>query len=97
MSKETLNTILARLDERVKNFIDINGKEHVEIVKKIDDLAKHVNEELHAFDARVKILENAALIKKGEYISRKQIYRLIGTIVAIATTVLSALKYMKVI
>lgn len=96
MIKETVNTILARLDERVKNFIDINGKEHVEIVKKIDDLCVHVNEEHKTYDSRLTALEDVGKADIVQAKQRARIYKALGTVISVIVSIATALHFMGV-
>jgi siroheme synthase (precorrin-2 oxidase/ferrochelatase) len=56
--RETTQTILVRLDERLKNLIDSNHTEHVTIIGNQETLRKHVNDENEKMDKRMRIVED---------------------------------------
>jgi hypothetical protein len=56
--KETVATKLARIEERIANFVENNNSKHDEIIDKLDKLCSHVNHENELMDIRIRTLEN---------------------------------------
>ena len=57
--KQSYETLVVRLDERLKAMQDSNDKDHVRIIVAIEDLKNHVNDEIKTIEGRVRKLEDA--------------------------------------
>lgn len=63
--KETLQTMVCRIDERLSNLISTNDEKHKEILASIDKLAMHVNDENTKMNTRMENLENKSIELKA--------------------------------
>ena len=88
--RESYTSIVARIDECLKNLKEDNAQDHKDIKGSIVDLKNHVNDELQKFDLRVKKCEDN---DKTEAV----IYKVVITILGVALTVVSILGYFKLI
>jgi len=75
LSKESNSTVLARIEERLKNFIVLNDKDHKDIGRKIDDLCGKVNHQVSSFEARIRSLEDRSLKEESKYRGRMQLFK----------------------
>lgn len=89
--KETITTVLVRLDERVKNFIEQNDKSHKEILTSVKDLSNHVNHEADQMEKRVKILEDGQLTDKSKYQGRIQLFKWLSIGLSLALGIITIL------
>ena len=88
--RESYTSIVARIDESLKNLKETNLASHTEIIANMRDLKHHVNEELEKFDIRVKKCEDN---DKTEAV----IYKVVITILGVALTIVSILGHFKLI
>lgn len=99
--KESYTSVLARIDEKLKNFLENNSRDHADIRNDVKELKLNVNDENKLICARIKVLEDAKLVNDAEKkvlktkssikISSKQIK---VTIASIATAIISILAYL---
>ena len=80
--KESYTSIVARIDESLKNLKETNLASHTEIIANMRDLKHHVNEELEKFDTRVKKCEDN---DKTEGIIYKSAIVVLSILVAVTT------------
>jgi len=87
--QETIKTIVARIEERLKNFIEQNKTDHVEIKAQVSKLDEHVNHEIEKIIGRVKVLEDNAQAIISEETGRNKLYKaviiVLGSIIGILT------------
>ena len=86
----TLESFVAVLDERVKQMNDANSKEHAVILKKIEDLCKHVNEENQKMDGRIETLEDC---ENEEKVTWKVLGKIGAAIVSVSGIVFALAKF----
>lgn len=99
--RETTATVLARIEERLKNFLESNDKEHKIIISKIDELSGRVNHEITSLETtckdiehRVTDLEKYKTETESKYKGRMELYKWISVglgIVVAAMTLLHSL------
>lgn len=80
MKKISYSDLVARLDERVKNLMEQNKEDHNEIIKSIEELAKHVNHKNTEQDSRLKCLEDKEFERK---VTSKTLAKISATIITI--------------
>ena len=89
MKKISYSDLVARLDERVKNLMEQNKEDHIEILKTIEDLSNHVNHKGEERDARLKCLEDKDLERK---VTNKTLAKIGAMVVATVTFCMAIIK-----
>lgn len=102
--KESYTETVARIDERLRGFTELNTEQHKEIIKKIegnrkeiDILCTHVNDENCKMNNRVTKLENKQIEADSRYKTRLQIYKSLSAILAVTLSILGILKGLGII
>ena len=88
MSDESILVKVARIEEKLFAFLDLNSKEHKEILKDIHELHKSVNEELTDHQNRIRVLETETTKNR---IVRDILIFLGATFISTSTTVILAI------
>ena len=92
MSESGIKELLARLDERLSNLLNDNAKKHEEIIEGVKNLASHVNDEMEVYNKRILDLEQYNIIERGKSIGKRELYKILGTILATAGSILTILQ-----
>ena len=96
--KETVATLLARIEERVKLFTEGNNREHKTIISKIDELCGRVNHQISSMETsiksveeRVKDLEIYRVALESKYKGRMELYKWISITLGFIVSILTIL------
>ncbi len=95
--EERVAVVLARLDERMENFIATYELRHKELMEKVDNLCAHVNDENMKMDKRITRLENDELVSKASNRTLKYVVGALVGAVGVISTFLGILTILGVI
>jgi hypothetical protein len=90
--KETLATMLARIEERIKLGFTTNDKEHTDIKTNQTKLLDHVNHREELMSSRIASLENTRTVNEAEKKGAINVWKVSTAILALATTILTLAK-----
>ena len=66
-NKVRYKELVIRIDQKLKDLIEGNTKEHNQIITNIETLCNHVNDELGRMDKRINKLEHLEIIRKTQW------------------------------
>lgn len=97
MIKESLSVKIGILIERVDNLINSNNKEHIEIIKSVENLCETVNHQHEDYEKRITVLENDTLALKNRYEGRMELFKWTSLILGIILGTIALLRYMGIV
>lgn len=90
---DTVKTIVARIEERLTNFIDQNKIDHSKFELKVEDLCKHVNHEIELLNNRVAIVEDKQIASDSEKRGMMGVWKAVAAVLSVTLTIIGILKY----